>query len=211
MLKLKRPPLQRRADPRSLDALGLVDQLLLHIGPNEDAETLRTEGDMLALWEANREALSTMATGPDDPLRLIQHAPGERTWPHWRFELLPAHPRRRVQNDPGLSAFTDNPPSLEPWSCDGYESSYMYLRRRGLLKPGEEDAIRVAWPLDQVCRSLAAHRAHARADQRHAAFPPLPAHELAGLVLLYDPDGSEELLTAEERGRALVALEVSMR
>ncbi len=198
---LKRRGPTRRTNAYDLSSLGIVDRLLLHIGPHEDAETLKTENDMRAVWEANRAELSTMRTGRKDPLWGVHHAPGQRTWPEWRFELLPDDPRRRVVYHPTLPLTTDKPPSgpgREPWGTDGYECPYLYLRRRGLLKPGEEDAIRECWPLEKVHKQREAYRHWVELHRPQSAYRS-SLHELMALAAIYDPDGRHGLLTAEER------------
>lgn len=92
------------------------------------------DADLRALWKELGAELS--------PKFIAEH-PGKRCWAAWRFDLLPKNPRGGLDDDPDLEPTTTDPPWGNPWeSGDGYESSFAYLSRRGLLEPGE--TVRIA-------------------------------------------------------------------
>ncbi len=66
---------------------------------------------------------------------------GQRFSHEWAV-LLTDDPRRRLDEGADPATATEAPYNICDMSFSGYESSFMYLLRRGLLRPGEVEQIR---------------------------------------------------------------------
>ena len=119
--------------------------------------------------------------------------PGNRPWAAWSFDILPRNPRRAIDDDPDEPT-TIKPPWGNPWESDGYETSYAYLRRRGLLEPGERERI-AAKHAKAIGPALEFQRQQVhRIEPKYATNVGFRPAELADVLEIWGP----ELLNADE-------------
>jgi hypothetical protein len=208
----KRRPPSRRQSSIGPDDLSIPD--ILHLcgcrisGAHPDYDRLQTIDDLRDFWLGNRALMTTMMERFDEEQHLFKHAPGARTACEWVFELLPAGSRRQLDSDAGPDGATSLPGGLNGciWcSRDGFESSVMYLERRGLLKPGEREAIGKyeahRWSVRDALRR------HRNTWNPHRHLSAIPPRDLALIAQLFDPRRQRELLTPAELAEAAPYLE----
>jgi hypothetical protein len=172
-----------------LDDLSMREQVCLGSGclDNRPAGILTPE-TLPEVWQAVRDEYLA---------QWWERHPGQRPFAMWRLELLPRAPRRRVEHDDDLPATSKDPIGGEPWiSHDGYESSYRYLRRRGLFQEGEVDRIRTAY---NIAATLEYYRGERnRVDPKYRGNVGFTPWELADILDLFGP----EILTPDELRQA---------
>lgn len=141
-----------------LDHLDSFSMSILRVGPIRGWSQVFPDAESVRLvFEAYRPELTVMMDRYD-PRTRHGHEPGLRLWPQWVFELLPAAPR--LSNCDSTTR-TSPPSCYVPWLVQNEgESSVTYLNRRGLLKPGELEAIRRRHDYQQVVNYEKSHRAN---------------------------------------------------
>ncbi len=126
----------------------------------------------------------------------IRRSPCCRPWIWWQVELV-ANPRRLVCDEEDEPPTSTEPPTGQPWhTSGGYESSFAYLRRRGLLGVDELASIRARHDGQRI---LDCHRIELeRIAPKYRPNAEMPGYELADLLSLFP----EIELTADELRRA---------
>ncbi len=129
---------------RSLDDLDLNTLLALVNGYRRRCEDTGNIGMSLDeardLYDWNRDEFNR----PYQPgvRSLMNPDAGRRFWVVWMFDLLPEDPRRRVRGTGPATSDEPPRPFTDPFNPrDDYESSYSYLKRRGLLSAAELEAL----------------------------------------------------------------------
>jgi hypothetical protein len=112
---------------------------------------LATGSDILsAAWRTDWNTLAEIPEDIADEMRecweqhgaeitaehIVDH-PGCRPWAMWLFDLLPVEPLRKIRPDYPHDESMRPPSPHYPHEACGYESSFAYLSRRGLLTPQE--------------------------------------------------------------------------
>ena len=149
---------------RSKKGSGLTENQLLHLLTGDCFDSMegrapgfpfRSDDHRRQLWRENRHRLIDKDVGDDDGL--VKREPGTRPAAWWSYDA--PEPRRIIKNaeywqlpqgeEEGWRRYGGMHPIMHPvdgWSAAGYplqeyESEADYLRRLGLLLPGEEEAM----------------------------------------------------------------------